>query len=123
TGDALTAGESVWSVMASEVARPAGAVSGFPSARVDDEQSSALPVRPLPRGRGPALHPWAGAAVACAHRRPRSRPPTHCRGPTAGTIGLDVPAPAQLDGDLIGDCLELRLSAGRQRLLVSAPRP
>ncbi|QUL80785.1 diacylglycerol kinase family protein [Brevibacterium sp. SMBL_HHYL_HB1] len=53
TGDALTAGEPVWSVMASKVARPAGPISVFPSARVDDEQFSALTVGPLPRGSAP----------------------------------------------------------------------
>lgn len=123
TGDAVTSGEPVWSVMASKVARPAGPISVFPSARVDDEQFSALTVGPLPRGSARAVRAWAGIAAACLKGRPESHPLMHYRSTTAVTIRLDAPAPAQLDGDLIGDCLELRLSAGRQRLLVSAPRP
>src|SRR5699024_8877314 len=123
TGDALTAGEPVWSVMASKVARPAGPISVFPSARVDDEQFSALTVGPLPRGSGRAVRAWAGLAVACLKGSAESAPLMQSRSTPAVAIGLDAPAPAQLGGDLIGDCLELRLGAGRQRLLVSAPRP
>lgn len=122
SGDALTAGAPVWSVMASKVARPAGPISVFPSARVDDEQFSALTVGPLPRGSARVVRAWAGIAVACLKGRPESHPLLHYRSTTSVTIRLDAPAPVQLDGDLTGDCLEVRLSAGRQRLLVSGPR-
>src|SRR5699024_7097658 len=70
TGDALTAGEPVWSVMTSKVARPAGPVPVFPSARVDDEQFSALTVGPRPRGSPRAVAAWPGVAVAGPRRRP-----------------------------------------------------
>lgn len=121
--DLTAAGEPVWSIMASKVARPAGPISVFPSARVDDVEFSALTVGPLPRESARLVRSWAGIAAACLRGRPESHPLMHYRSTTAVTIRLDVPTPAQLDGDLIGDCLELRLSAGRQRLLVSAPRP
>src|SRR5699024_1379242 len=111
------------SVMASKVARPAGPISVFPSARVDDEQFSALTVGPLPRGSARAVRAWAGIAAACLKRRPESHPLMHYRSTTAVTIRLHAPGPAQLDAALSVAALARLTCAARQRLLVSAPRP
>ncbi|WP_209373582.1 diacylglycerol/lipid kinase family protein [Brevibacterium renqingii] len=118
-----TASEPVWSVMASKVPRPAGPVSVFPAARIDGAEFSELIVGPLPHGRAQLIRAWAGIAAACLQSRPEAHPLMHYRSTTAVTARLKTPAPAQLDGDVLGDCLELRLSVGEQQLLVSSPSP
>jgi diacylglycerol kinase (ATP) len=113
--------EGIWSVMASKVARPAGPISVFPDARIDADTFSVLTVGPLPSGAKNRMRAWAGIAAACLQGRPDEDPHMHYRSTTSLSPRLATPAPAQLDGDLIGDCLELHLSTGTTRLLVSAP--
>ncbi|TGD12540.1 hypothetical protein EB836_05635 [Brevibacterium sp. S111] len=116
-----SAPESMWSMMASKVARPAGPISVFPDARIDDAEFSVLRVGPLPRGTARRFLAWGGIASACLQGRPAQSPFMHYRRSASATVKLTRPAPAQVDGDLIGDCLELRVSAGESRLWVSAP--
>lgn len=120
---AVRRSSTVWSVMASKAARPAGPVSVFPEARIDGDTFSVLSVGPLPRAVGGRMRAWTGIAVAALRGRPESDPLMDYREATEVTVRLTTPAPVQLDGDLIEDCVELRLRAGHRRLLVSVPAP
>jgi len=111
----------VWSVMASKVARPAGPIAVFPEARIDAPTFSMLTVGPFPHSPMARCRAWAGIAAACLQGRPEAHPLMNYRRTTETTVTVEYPVPAQLDGDLIGDCLELRVSAGEKTLRVSAP--
>ena len=116
-----SASAPVWAVMASKVARPAGPIAVFPQARIDAEALTVLRVGPIPdrliaRGRA-----WAGIATACLQGRPQAHPLMNYRNATEMSVSVESPMSAHLDGDLIGDCLELRVSVGEKKLLVSAP--
>ena len=120
-GEDSSASVPVWSVMASKVARPAGPIAVFPQARIDAEALTVLRVGPIPdrliaRGRA-----WAGIATACLQGRPQAHPLMNYRNATEMSVSVESPMSAHLDGDLIGDCLELRVSVGEKKLLVSAP--
>lgn len=116
-----TASAPVWSVMASKVARPAGPIAVFPEAHIDAQTFSMLTVGPFPHSPMAACRAWAGIAAACLQGRPDAHPFMNYRVTTEVTVSVESPVPAQLDGDLIGDCLELRVSAGEKTLRVSAP--
>ncbi|KAB1949091.1 diacylglycerol/lipid kinase family protein [Brevibacterium linens] len=116
-----TASRPVWSVMASKVARPAGPIAVFPEAHVDAQTFSMLTVGPFPHSPMARCRAWAGIAAACLQGRPDTHPLMNYRRTTETTVTVESPVPAQLDGDLIGDCLELRVSAGEKTLRVSAP--
>ena len=111
----------VWSVMASKATRPAGPIVVFPEARIDAEAFSVLTVGPLPHQFTARCRAWAGIAAACLQGRPQAHPLMDYRRTTETAIVLESPVPAQLDGDLNGDCLELRVNAGERKLRVSAP--
>jgi diacylglycerol kinase (ATP) len=112
---------SVWSIMASKAVRPAGPITVFPDADFDGEDFSVLTVGPLPAGALRRARAWTAIAVSCLQGHPDAHPLMHYRRATSVTVSLNESAPAQLDGDLIGDCLELRLSTGDSSLEVSAP--
>lgn len=116
-----TASWSVWSVMASKVVRPAGPIAVFPEAHIDAPAFSVLTVGPFPHSPMARCRAWAGIAAACLQGRPYVHPLMNYRRTTETTVTVESPVPAQLDGDLIGDCLELRVSAGEKTLRVSAP--
>lgn len=118
--NADTAG-TAWSVMASKTARPAGPVTVFPDAEIDDDKFSVLTVGPLPAGAIRRLQAWTTIASACLQGTPLAHPLMRYRRAASVSVTLSEAAPAQLDGDLIGDCLELHLSAGDRVLWVSAP--
>ena len=120
TGEGTDSGP-VWSVMASKVARPAGPIAVFPEAHIDAQTFSMLTVGPFPHSPMAACRAWAGIAAAYLQGRPDAHPFMNYRVTTEVTVSVESPVPAQLDGDLIGDCLELRVSAGEKKLLVSAP--
>lgn len=110
-----------WSIMAAKATRPAGPIPVFPHARIDGEEFEFLTVGPLSENVEDRVREWARIAWDCLCGRPEAN---RCMGYGTGTtmtIRCAKPAPAQLDGDLIGDCHELRLSAGRIRLRVLAP--
>ncbi|MGO3021812.1 MAG: diacylglycerol/lipid kinase family protein [Brevibacterium sp.] len=111
----------VWSVMVSKVTRPAGPIAVFPEARIGAQTFSMLTVGPFPHSPMARCRPWAGIAAACLQGRPDTHPLMNYRRTTETTVTVESPVPAQLDGDLIGDCLELRVSAGEKTLRVSAP--
>ncbi|UVI37558.1 diacylglycerol/lipid kinase family protein [Brevibacterium spongiae] len=111
----------IWSLMASKAARPAGPVTVFPDADIAGREFSVLTVGPLPRRIAARLRAWRGIAAACLRGTPSDHRLMHYRRATSASIELTEPAPAQLDGDLIGDCLGLRVNAGEHRLRVSAP--
>lgn len=110
-----------WSIMASKVARPAGPIPVFPQARIDADDFSFLSVGPLAEDPGDRLGDWARIAAACLQGRPDAPATMNYRTGRERTIGLDSPAPAHLDGDPIGDCLGMRISAGTTRLRVLVP--
>jgi diacylglycerol kinase (ATP) len=114
---------SVWSVMASKVARPAGPISVFPDARIDAETFSVLRVGPLPHSAVERMRAWWSIGLSCLRGSPESNALMDYRKATGVTVRLTIPAQVQLDGELIEDCVELHLSAGERRLLVSAPAP
>ncbi|WP_181275395.1 diacylglycerol/lipid kinase family protein [Brevibacterium oceani] len=114
---------SVWSVMASKVARPAGPVEVFPDARIDAETFSVLGVGPLPHTLLMRIRAWSSIGLSCLSGSPESNAFMDYRKATGVTVRLTTPAPVQLDGELIEDCVELHLSAGERGLLVSAPTP
>ncbi len=116
-----SASAPVWSVMASKVARPAGPIAVFPQARIDAEAFNVLRVGPIPDRLIARCRAWAGIATVCLQGRPQAHPLMNYRSTTEITVSLESPMPTHLDGDLIGDCLELRVSAGEKKLLVSAP--
>ncbi|MCU4296045.1 hypothetical protein D3I60_02930 [Brevibacterium permense] len=116
-----TASVRVWSVMASKVDRPAGPVAVFPEAHIEAPTFSVLTVGPFPHSPIARCRAWAGIAAACLQGRPDAHPLMNYRRTTETTVTVESPVPAQLDGDLIGDCLELRVSAGEKTLRVSAP--
>lgn len=116
-----TASAPVWSVMASKVARPAGPIAVFPEAHIDAPTFSRLTVGPFPHSPMARCRAWAGTAAACLQGRPDAHPLMNYRRTTEVTVTVESPVPAQLDGDLIGDCLELRVAAGEETLRVSAP--
>lgn len=120
TGEGTDSGP-VWSVMASKVARPAGPIAVFPEARIDAPTFSMLTVGPFPHSPMARCRAWAGIAAACLQGRPEAHPLMNYRRTTQTTVTVESPVPAQLDGDLIGDCLELRVNAGEKTLRVSAP--
>ena len=121
SGEESCASGKAWSVMASKVARPAGPIAVFPQARIDADAFSVLTVGPLPPRLGARCRAWAGIATACLQGRPQAHPLMSYRSTTEITVSVESPTPAHLDGDLIGDCVDLRVSAGDKRLLVSAP--
>ena len=121
SGEESSASVPVWSVMASKVARPAGPIAVFPQARIDAETFSMLTVGPLPERLSTRCRAWAGIAAACLQGRPQAHPLMNYRNTTETTVSVESPTPAHLDGDLIGDCLDLRVNAGDKSLLVSAP--
>ncbi|WP_413335475.1 diacylglycerol/lipid kinase family protein [Brevibacterium sp. GP-SGM9] len=110
-----------WSIMASKVARPAGPIPVFPQARIDADDFSFLSVGPLAEEPGDRLGDWARIAAACLQGRPGAPATMNYRTGRELTIGLDSPEPAHLDGDPIGDCLGMRISAGTTRLRVLVP--
>ncbi|MGO1753090.1 diacylglycerol/lipid kinase family protein [Brevibacterium aurantiacum] len=110
-----------WSIMASKVARPAGPIPVFPHARIDADDFSFLSVGPLAEEPGDRLGDWARIAAACLQGRPGAPATMNYRTGRELTIGLDSPEPAHLDGDPIGDCLGMRISAGTTRLRVLVP--
>lgn len=112
---------SAWSIMVSKAARPAGPITVFPHARFDGEDFSVLTVGPLPSDPLRRARVWVTIAVSCLQSNPDWHPVMHYRRATSVTVTLSGAAPAQLDGDLIGDCLELHLRAGDSLLQVSAP--
>lgn len=120
TGEATASGQ-VWSVMVSKVARPAGPIAVFPEARIGAQTFSMLTVGPFPLSLIERCRAWAEIAAACLRGRPDSHRLMDYRRTTETTVAVESPVPAQLDGDLIGDCLELRVSTGEKTLLVSAP--
>ena len=107
--------------MASKVARPAGPIPVFPHARIDADDFSFLSVGPLAEEPGDRLGDWARIAAACLQGRPGTPATMNYRTGRDLTIGLDSPAPAHLDGDRIGACLGMRISAGTTRLRVLVP--
>lgn len=126
TGDNASAGEGtasepVWSVMASKVVRPAGPIAVFPEAHIDAQTFSMLTVGPFPHSPIGRCRAWAEIAAACLQGQPQVHPLMYYRRTTEMKVTVESPVPAQLDGDLIGDCLELRVSAGEKTLRVSAP--
>lgn len=121
SGTEGSASGQVWSVMASKVARPAGPIAVFPQARIDAEAFTVVTVGPIPDRLIARCRAWAGIATACLQGRPQAHPLMDYRCTTDMWVSVESPVPAQLDGDLIGDCLELRVSAGEKKLLVSAP--
>lgn len=110
-----------WSIMASKVARPAGPIPVFPQARIDADDFSFLSVGPLAEDPGDRLGDWARIAAACLQGRPGAPATMNYRTGRELTIGLDSPAPAHLDGDPIGNCLGMRISAGTTRLRILVP--
>ncbi|SMX67300.1 diacylglycerol/lipid kinase family protein [Brevibacterium linens] len=116
-----TASGPVWSVMVSKVARPAGPIAVFPEARIGAQTFSMLTVGPFPRSPIERCRAWAEIAAACLRGRPDAHRLMDYRSTTVTTVAVESPVPAQLDGDFIGDCLELRVSTGEKTLLVSAP--
>lgn len=110
-----------WSIMASKVARPAGPIPVFPQARIDAEELTFLSVGPLAEEPGDRLGEWIRIAAACLQGRPEVAATMSYRTGRDLTIGLDSPAPAHLDGDPIGDCLGMRISAGASRLRILTP--
>ena len=116
-----TASGPVWSVMVSKVARPAGPIAVFPEARIGAQTFSMLTVGPFPLSPIRRCRAWAGIAAACLRGKPDAHRLMNYRRTTETTVAVESPVPAQLDGDLIGDCLELRVSAGEKTLRVSAP--
>ncbi len=116
-----TASGPVWSVMVSKVARPAGPIAVFPEARIGAQTFSMLTVGPFPLSPIGRCRAWAGIAAACLRGKPDAHRLMNYRRTTETTVAVESPVPAQLDGDFIGDCLELRVSAGEKTLLVSAP--
>lgn len=108
--------------MASKVTRPAGPIPVFPSARIDAEDFSFLSVGPLAEEPGNRLGDWARIAAACLQGRPDATATMNYWTGRELTICLDSPAPAHLDGDPIGACREVRISAGDTRLRVLAPQ-
>ena len=111
----------VWSVMASKAARPAGPIAVFPEARIEAETFSVLTVGPLPHPFMARCRAWAGIAAACLQGEPQTHPLMSYRSTAETTVALESPVPAQLDGDHIGDCVELRVSVFEKKILVSSP--
>ncbi|MGO0603514.1 diacylglycerol/lipid kinase family protein [Brevibacterium linens] len=111
----------VWSVMVSKVTRPAGPIAVFPEAHIGAQTFSMLTVGPFPLSPIRRCRAWAGIAAACLRGKPDAHRLMNYRRTTETTVAVESPVPAQLDGDLMGDCLELRVSAGEKTLLVSAP--
>lgn len=116
-----TASGQVWSVMVSKVTRPAGPIAVFPEARIGAQTFSMLTVGPFPLSPIGRCRAWAGIAAACLRGKPDAHRLMNYRRTTETTVAVESPVPAQLDGDFIGDCLELRVSAGEKTLRVSAP--
>ena len=93
----------------------------FPQARIDAEALTVLRVGPIPtdsshaaeRGQESPQHACRADRRRTAHEL--SQRTTEMQSP------VESPMSAHLDGDLIGDCLELRVSVGEKKLLVSAP--
>lgn len=107
---------NVWSVMASKVSHPAGPIPVFPAAKAEREDFELLAVAVGEPGR--RLGEWARIGLDYLWRRPAHNPNLHYWTETEATISLDRPEPAHLDGDPIGDCREMRIRAGTQRLTV-----
>lgn len=113
---AVSVPRNVWSVMASKVSHPAGPIPVFPAAKADREDFELLAVAVGESGR--RLGEWARIAVDCLWRRPAQNSNLHYWTGTEAAISLDRSEPAHLDGDPIGDCREMRIRAGGQRLTV-----
>lgn len=107
---------NVWAVMASKVSHPAGPIPVFPAAKAEREDFEFLAVAVGEPGR--RLGEWARIAVDYLQRRPAHNSNLHFWTGTEATISLDRPEPAHLDGDTIGDCREMTIRAGAQRLTV-----
>lgn len=106
----------VWSVMASKVSHPAGPIPVFPSAEVVRDDFEFLTVDVGEPGN--RLGDWARIAIDGLSRRHADNPDLHYWTAPEATIRLETPAPAHLDGDLIGDCREMRIRAGTLRLTI-----
>lgn len=119
--NSLGAPTRVWAVMASKVARPAGPIPVFPTAVLDDDAFEILAVAPMSETVGGRLSEWAHIANAYLRGRPAHNPSLHYWSGLAATVRLAQPVPAHLDGDPIGECLELKVRTGELRLRVLAP--
>ena len=111
----------VWSAMASKTSRPAGPIPVFDQAEVGAGEFEFLAVELSSTQPGDRLGEWAQIGWDRVNRRSAAHSSMHYWRGTELSISLEVPAPVQLDGDLIGDCRRLDLRAGTTSLAVLTP--
>lgn len=111
----------VWSVMAAKAARPAGPIPVFAHAEMTAGEFEFLSVELTTAHPGSRLGEWASIGWKCMNGQAAAHPAMHYWRGTKARISLDIPAPVQLDGDLIGDCYRLDLRAGATSLRILTP--
>ncbi len=118
---------SCWSIMASKVSHPAGPIAVFPRAEATADEFEFLAVRferePVTAvSRAERLRGWARVVRDGLAGTPERNPAMDYWMGSRLHITLDDTAPVHLDGDSIGDCRELSVRAGTERLLLIVPR-
>jgi diacylglycerol kinase family enzyme len=87
----------------------------MPDARIDDGYLDVVSIAPQ------GIAGWAGVAARVISRRRRGHPRVeHWRGREL-VLTSETPQPAQLDGDPVGEALELRIRVAPGALLVRVP--
>jgi diacylglycerol kinase family enzyme len=92
-----------------------GGIVLMPDAEVDDGWLDVVSIAPS------GIVGWAAVAARVISRRRRGHPRVEhwrCR---SLTLATDPPQPAQLDGDPVGDALQLRMRVAPRALLVRVP--
>jgi diacylglycerol kinase family enzyme len=105
----------VRTVVVGNCGRLLGGIALMPDAEVDDGWLDVVAIAPK------GVVGWAAVAGRVISRRRRGHPRVeHWRGQQI-CVSAETPQPAQLDGDPVGDALQLRMRVDPKALVVRVP--